>query len=157
LAGMRARYLLVVVLLGLTLACKRHTDAKLRAARPTGSAPGALSGKQLAKDWTLQGSSFSYRFAIYLPAAPKLDLKRELASAVAGTGVSVVTEAPEREPPPASTSIFLRLPKIEEFAPPPADSMEFRAKDLSPAEQQRLMQSRFVAVFEVAGPGSRAR
>jgi len=91
---------LILVLVGLVLAsCKHRADADVRVGpKNPKSAAGAL-GKPLPKDGTLQGHTFRYRFAIYLRAAPKLDLNRELATAVTGTGLGLVAKKPELERP----------------------------------------------------------
>jgi hypothetical protein len=107
---------LVLVLLGLVLAsCKHHAEADVRRPRAAPLKPAVSAhGKPLPKHRALQGDTFRYRFAIYLPATPKLDLNRELAR------------------------------------------VEFRAENLSAEEKQQLLRSRFVALFDVIGPGSRA-
>jgi uncharacterized protein YegJ (DUF2314 family) len=151
------RWLLILVALSV-IDCKRLTNladsGMARRAEPKLQASDI--GKLLPKDWPLQSEVFRFRFALYLKEAPALDLERELQAATQGTSLSTVSKLPDPDQVPPGSLIALHLPKLEDFAPPDAESMKYRGKGLSAEEQEQLPKSHFVAVFELVGPGARA-
>mgnify|MGYP001551857101 CR=1 FL=1 len=135
----------------------------LTSCQHTGAVAGAAGATQGSQDATaqaplsaLRADIFRYRFGIYTPRAPTVDVKKALADAASPYGFKLVSQSVGPELPPKSTSVFLTFPPIEKFAPPSADTMRFMAADLNEAEQRQLGACQSVAVFEVVGPGARA-
>jgi uncharacterized protein YegJ (DUF2314 family) len=104
----------------------------------------------------LRSSVFRYRFGIYTPKAPTVDVAQALSEAVTPYGFQVVAQRVEPALPPTTSTVFLTQPPIDKFAPPSSETMEFFAADLNDEERRRLGACQAVAVFEVVGPGQHA-
>jgi len=124
--------------------------------RPSAAAGATQSGvAAAARKPALLGQAFRFRFAIYTKLPPKLDVGRELRTALAGTGFGVAPEPAGEGLPPSPTSVFFAQPNIEEFALPDGDSLEHFVSDMTDAEMRQLSECRAVSIFEVAGAANR--
>ncbi|HUQ02320.1 MAG TPA: DUF2314 domain-containing protein, partial [Kofleriaceae bacterium] len=148
----------VLVLAVATLtACKKKEGRAKRMDVPGDGSDAAGSAKAAPLGPAL-GDVAVMRLAIYYPAKPVKSPRAELERLLAANQpvIPIVTDLTATPPLPFA---FYGEPAIADYAPPPADSMQYFVRGLSDAEMKAFGASQFVAAigFETTGADALAQ
>jgi uncharacterized protein YegJ (DUF2314 family) len=126
-------------------ACKRKAPSAVVV--PTDSTEVDAGAAVPAGD--LRGKHFSFQIGLYLPTADAdpMPIVRRLTQ---GKALALVTQVPDAGGLDAP-SVLIKRPRLEDYAPPSAESLRFMAKGLSDAEQRAVLDAKGVVTLSFAG------